>query len=291
MAVGTAVALGIAGTAIGLATSAASMGASFGQAAKQKKAAQKADEAASKSLAEAKKLLDVNEYKKLSIQKEPYELQRQALAQSGAQAVEAAKESERQLAPTAGRVQMAQNEAQAGIRTAMGKEMSDIDKMIAEEDSRLRDVKTQIALEEAQGAKKAAADLAKASKEATIQGVESAVSMGSQLAQAAPLYAANAGTKSEAQYNKLASSGKLSSDFMVDGKPMSYQQAVAKITNNKSLLDLKPLEWQDWKDKQDSSIYKGFNFKSSISAPASQNTDLSAVGGVDDLERGYRYGY
>lgn len=164
----TAAVLGGVGTAVGL----ASAGMSFGQAAKQRKAQQEAQQAAEKAMEEAKKSLSVNYYKGLSIQKEPYELERQAAAQAGAQAIEAAKEEGRGLAPTAGRVQMAQNEAQAGIRTAMGQELSGLEKLTAEEESRLRDARAQINLEEAAGAQYAAGQAAKASQEAMAQGFQ-----------------------------------------------------------------------------------------------------------------------
>ena len=51
---------------------------------------------------------------------------------------------------------MAQNEAQAGVRTAMGTEMDAIQKLQLGEDSRLRDVGVQLDLGEAEGAQLAA---------------------------------------------------------------------------------------------------------------------------------------
>ena len=53
---------------------------------------------------------------------------------------------------------MAQNEAQADIRTAMGAEMTDIEKEIIDEQSRLRDLGVQLDLGEVQGAQSAARD-------------------------------------------------------------------------------------------------------------------------------------
>jgi hypothetical protein len=88
----------------------------------------------------------------LSVQKEPYELQREAMVAQGAQTVDAAQESERGTAAAAGRVQMAQNEAQGGIRTAMGKELTEIDRLKVAEEARLRDLQTQLDLGEVEGA-------------------------------------------------------------------------------------------------------------------------------------------
>ena len=154
----TAAVLGGVGTAVGL----ASAGMSFGQAAKQKQAQREAEQEAEKAMAEAKKALSVNYFKGLSIQKEPYELEREALAQAGAQAMEAARETERGVAPAAGRIQMAQQAGQRQIAGAMGQELTALERLTAEEESRLRDARAQLDLEQAAGAQLAAADAAKA---------------------------------------------------------------------------------------------------------------------------------
>lgn len=175
-------------TAIGLGIAAASAGASFAQAGKQNRLRREAESAADKAMQEARKALDVNFYKSLAIQKEPYELQRQALLSAGAQAIEAGVESERGAAATAGRVMMAQNEAQAGVRTEMGKEMMDLEKLTAQEESRLRDVGVQLSLEEVAGAQQAASDAQRAQAAAITQGTQSLTSAGQQIMANASLY-------------------------------------------------------------------------------------------------------
>jgi hypothetical protein len=175
-------------TAIGLGISAASAGASFAQAGKQNRLRREAESAADKAMQEARKALEVNFYESLSIQKEPYELQREALKSAGAQAIQAGVESERGAAATVGRVAMAQNEAQAGIRTEMGKELTDLEKMTAQEESRLRDVGVQLSLAETEGAQQAAADAQRASAAATSQGLQSITSAGQQIIANADLY-------------------------------------------------------------------------------------------------------
>lgn len=248
---------------LGGVTAATTMGLNFAEIAKNKGREQIAKEQKAKSMAEVNKMLSINTYKNLGIQKEPYELQRQALAQAGAQAMEAAKEEGRGLAATAGRVQMAQNEAQAGIRTAMGKEMTDIDKMVAEEESRLRDVKTQIALDEAAGASQAMADAAKAKQQAILQGVEGAVNLGSQIGQAIPLYQKTAGVRAENAYNKLAQSGKLGSQYLdASGKPLSFQQAMSIATNDATLNDLNQLDWSKFLESKNRKYFNNFDFSS-----------------------------
>ena len=109
-------------TIAGLAATAATTAGSFIQASKQKKIQQRGRELKQiRALADARKKLDVNFYEGLSIQKEPYELAREALLSSGAQAIQAGVEgSERGAAATAGRVQMAQQQGQREIAAAMG---------------------------------------------------------------------------------------------------------------------------------------------------------------------------
>ena len=173
MGVATAVAIG------GLALSAAGTTGSFIQGGKQRKAAAKAKDEAAKAMLEAKKELEINYLKGLSIQKEPYELQREALLSAGAQAIEAGREGEtRGGAATAGRVQMAQQEGQAGVRTAMGQEMANLDKIIAAEDARLAGERANIDLEEAKGAQQAAAYATNAANQAMTQGFAGLQSMG-----------------------------------------------------------------------------------------------------------------
>ena len=177
--------------AVGVGVSAAGAGASFIQAAKQQGLQRKAEAAAEKAMAEARKKLDVNFYDQLSINKEPYELQREALLSQGAQAITAAQEGERNVAATAGRVAMAQNEAQGQIRTAMGREMQDLERLSATEESRLRDINVQIDMERAKGAQLAARDAQRQAAQATQQGIAGIQNAAQQyLTSFVPLYAA-----------------------------------------------------------------------------------------------------
>lgn len=176
--------------AVGVGVSAAGAGASFIQAAKQQGLQRKAEAAAEKAMAEARKKLDVNFYDQLSINKEPYELQREALLSQGAQAITAAQEGERNVAATAGRVAMAQNDAQGQIRTAMGKEMQDLERLSATEESRLRDINVQIDMERAKGAQLAARDAQRQAAQATQQGIAGIQNAAQQfLTSFVPLYA------------------------------------------------------------------------------------------------------
>jgi len=173
----------------GLAATGATTGMSFFQANKQKKLQKEAEAEADKAMAIARERLNVNYMDALSVQKEPYELQREAMISQGTQATDAAQESERGAAAAAGRVQMAQNEAQAGIRTAMGKELTEIERLKVAEDARLRDLNVQLDLGEVEGAQMAARNAQEMAAQATAQGFEGVTSMGTQAANMIPLYA------------------------------------------------------------------------------------------------------
>jgi hypothetical protein len=173
---------------IGLAATAATTTASFVQAGKQKEAQRNAERDADEAMAAARKKLEVNFYDKLSIQKEPYELEREALLSQGAEAIQAGVESERGSAATAGRIQLAQQQGQAGIRSAMGQELAGLERLSAQEEGRLRDVGVQLDLEEVAGAQLAAANAAELSAQAAQQGFEGVTSMAQQISSFAPLY-------------------------------------------------------------------------------------------------------
>ena len=173
----------------GLAATGATTAMSFSQANKQKKLQEEAEAEADKAMAKARASLEINYMDALSIQKEPYELQREAMISQGTQATDAAQESERGAAAGAGRVQMAQNEAQAGIRTAMGKELTDIERLKVAEEARLRDLNVQLDLGEVEGAQMAARNAQEMAAQQTAQGWEGVTSMATQAANMIPLYA------------------------------------------------------------------------------------------------------
>lgn len=174
---------------VGMATTAATTGMSFAQAAAQKKMRDEANKAAAQAMADARKSLGLNVYEGLAIQKEPYELQREAMLTQGAGALQAGVEGEgRGAAATAGRVQMAQQAGQAQVRAAMGQEMAQLEQLTAAEESRLRDIGVQLDLEEVAGAQQAARDAEVARTAALQQGMQGVVSLAGQLATFAPLY-------------------------------------------------------------------------------------------------------
>ena len=173
---------------IGIASSLGGAAMSFSQANKQQKLQKEAEAEALKAMLKARGRLDVNYMNALSVQKEPYELQREAMIAQGAQTVDAAQESERGTAAAAGRVQMAQDEAQGGIRTAMGKELTEIERLKVAEEARLRDLNVQLDLGEVEGAQMAARNAQEMAAQATAQGFEGVTSAATQAANLVPLY-------------------------------------------------------------------------------------------------------
>ena len=174
---------------VGVAASVGGSVMSFTQANKQRKLEKQAVAEADKAMASARARLDVNYMDALSVQKEPYELQREAMISQGAQTIDAAQGSERGTAAAAGRVQMAQDEAQGGIRTAMGKELTEIERLKVAEEARLRDLQTQLDLGEVEGAQMAARNAQEMAAQQTTQGLEGLTSAATQVANLVPLYA------------------------------------------------------------------------------------------------------
>lgn len=170
MAIATASAIALGGMAI----SAGTAGMSFAQAGKQKSLQRQAERDAQNAFDEARKDLGKNYYQAIGIQKEPYELSREGLLSSSFGLTQAAQESERGAAEAAGRIYMASQQGQGQVRSEMGKELSDLEKLTAQEDSRLRDIGVGLDLEQAAGYQQAAADAQKAAAAATEQGMKSA---------------------------------------------------------------------------------------------------------------------
>jgi hypothetical protein len=226
MAVATAAAIG------GLAISGASTAMSFVQAGQQKKAQRNAEAAAAAAIAEAKRKLEVNFAKNRSIQKEPYEAAREAILASGAQALQQGAESDKGAEVTAGKVQMAMNQGQADIRTAMGQELTDIEKDIINEDSRLRDLGVQLDLGEAEGAQLAARDAQEASTAAMQEGFQGLASTAQQGLDMVPLFQKTASVK---QLGKMQSEAQKLNPKMTQG---DFQKQIASLSGTKGYESL-----------------------------------------------------
>ena len=194
----------MSGIIASLAITGATTTASFVQAGKQRKLQVKAEADAAKAMSDARKRLDVNYAEAKSIQKEPYELMREANNVVAADAMQAAREADpRGAGASAGRIAMQNAQQQAGVRTAMGQEMTAIEDAIIGENQYLRDANAQLDLEEVAGAQEAAA-AAEQARAANIQaGVAGVASVAQQGMEMAPLYAKTANVRNDAKMQKL----------------------------------------------------------------------------------------
>ncbi len=186
-----------------LGLAAASTTGSFVQAGKQRKLQEEAEREAEKAFQEAKNKLDVNYLEGLSIAKEPYELEREALLQAGASALQAGVEGEtRGAAAVAGQALMAQQAGAAGQRAAMSREMQALNQLAAQEESRLQGARVDLDLAEAKGQQQMAADAAAARQAAISSGVQGIASMGMTALENAPLYDGKEGLSEARQFTR-----------------------------------------------------------------------------------------
>ena len=175
----------------GMAATALTTGFQVADLIKSKRLQKEADAEAEKAMAEARKFLDVNVYDALNIQMKPYDLEREAALTTGAQLIEAGRESERGAAAMAGRIQANQQSLNRDIQARMGKEMADLQKLSAAEESRLKDIKTQLYLDEVEGAQTASAMYDERAAQAAKNAISGVTSMIGQAAKLPALYGTN----------------------------------------------------------------------------------------------------
>ena len=231
---------------IGIASSLGGAAMSFSQANKQKKLQSQAEAEADKMMASARARLDVNYMDALSVQKEPYELQREAMLVQGTQATDAAQESERGTAAAAGRVQMAQNEVQGAIRTEMGKELTEIERLKVAEEARLRDLNVQLDLGEVEGAQMAARNAQEMAAQATAQGFEGVTSAATQVANLVPLYGYKKDTGYTVNNGNNATSTLTSQMTPISGRPTVGIFPNTAVQNSAQVTSPTTPNWLQW---------------------------------------------
>ena len=186
---------------VSLGITATTTGISMSQQNKAKTAQGKAETAAREAMAKARKRLDVNYQEASSINKDPYTMAIEASLQQGANATQAAKETQRGAAQV-GRIQGAQNQMLEAERVAYGKELQAREQRILDEDSRLRDINTQLDMGEIEGAQMAAAAEADNAAMAGQDIVAGLSSMAQQGVAMAPLYAGKSAKAQQAAFNQ-----------------------------------------------------------------------------------------
>lgn len=178
-------------TGIALGISAAGTAASFAQASKQSKLAKDAQAAANKAFEDAAKELDKNYAEELSIAKQPYEIQRERLAQIAAQGMEIGAESDRLASATAGRVLAQSLKAEQDITAKQIADQQALEAAVAAENRNLSNARRELNLAQAEGAGIAAAQAQNLSNQAVTQGLQGLSNMGMAAFQASELYGPN----------------------------------------------------------------------------------------------------
>jgi|TARA_E500000305_G_C4023579_1_gene240410 hypothetical protein len=207
---------------VSLGITATTTGISMSQQNKAKNAQGKAETAAREAMAKARKRLDVNYQEASSINKDPYTMAIEASLQQGANATQAAKETQRGAAQV-GRIQGAQNQMLEAERVAYGKELQAREQRILDEDSRLRDINTQLDMGEIEGAQMAAAAEADNAAMAGQDVVAGLSSMAQQGVAMAPLYAGKGYKAKQAAFNQT--------DFAKTAANTAAQQAAVDRAN------------------------------------------------------------
>lgn len=171
---------------------AAGAGMSFAQAAKQSKLQKEAEAAADKYVAEAKRQAELNPFDALAIQKEPYELAREASLQSAANIAQGAREGDqRGVAATAGAIQGQLQGQQAQIRSQMGQDLMGLEQLSASQDVINAATLSNISLEEAKGKHIQAAQAEEMSNAAMQSGIGAIQNLAMQGMDLAALYKKN----------------------------------------------------------------------------------------------------
>jgi hypothetical protein len=175
----------MSGAIAGLVMSAGTTAMSFIGASKQKRMEEAASRSAAQAMAEVEKELTKNEMKALAIQQEPYEQMQDTLGAQIKTEMEAVREGDqRGVLGGSQRVQEGAVQASGSIRTAQGKEMSELDKLAADEETRKSDIRMQVKLGEVSGAQQASAQASNARaqlNQQALMGVGSTVAQGLQM--------------------------------------------------------------------------------------------------------------
>jgi len=200
------------------------------QAEKMRKLQNSAERDASKLMKDVYSQLDKNQYAAVSLPMKAYEIEREALAAQGAQAIEAGRESQR-FSPGSTMAQF--RKGLRDIQSEQADKMLELDLLTAQEAARKDDIRAQFKAMEAEGAQMAAADYEQRKLAAVGGAIQSGIGAIGTGIESIPLYTATQGVRTvsniEDAYNKALSTGTLSPDlYDASGKPLSASMAMAK---------------------------------------------------------------
>ena len=203
------------------------------QAQKMRKEQRKSEQEAANLMKDIYGELEKNQYAAVGLPMKAFELEREALAAQGAQAVEAGRESERGAAATAGLTMSQYRKALRDIQSEQADKMLDLDLLTAQEAARKGDIKMQFKAQEAEGAAAAAADYEQRYLAGVGGAIEGVIGAAGTAMAAIPLFKASKGVRAasnlEDAYQRAFGMGNLSPDlYDSSGNPLSASMAIAK---------------------------------------------------------------
>jgi hypothetical protein len=203
------------------------------QAQKMRKEQQKSEQEAARLMQDIYGELEKNQYAAVGLPMKSFELEREALAAQGAQAVQAGAESERTAAATAGLTMSQYRKALRDIQSEQADKMLELDLLTAQEAARKGDIKMQFKAQEAEGAAAAAADYEQRKLAAVGGAIEGVIGAAGTAMSAIPLFKATKGVRAASDitdsYNQALKSGNLAPDlYDASGNPLNASQAIAK---------------------------------------------------------------
>lgn len=233
MAIGTAAAI------TSMAATAGSTGMSISQASKARKAQREAEREAQRITEETKRMMAVNPFEAVAIQKEPYELMADSIVEAAAREAELLAEADPRylsgMAGARGQQQQAQLEA---VRSAMSRELQGLEMATAQEEADIRDNLQSFAEKQITGAQMAAAEQERIANQATIGAIQGFGSLAGQAADFAPLYTKGGAKK---QIEELQSGISGASPFMMTEDQVStLNKIVGSLSPVTSGMGLKP---------------------------------------------------
>jgi len=163
----------MSGAIAGLAISVGTTAMSFINAGKQKRKQQDADRKAAMAMAEVEKELTKNEYKALSLDQTIYEQTQATLGAQIKTEMEALREGDqRGVLAGSQRVQEGTVQSSGAIRADQGQKLDELDKLVADEETRKSDIKMQLKLGDVAGAQQASAEASQAANQLKMQGFQ-----------------------------------------------------------------------------------------------------------------------
>ena len=186
---------------------------SFAQAANQKGIQRDAEKAAEDALKDARSKLNQNFYEGLDLNLTAYDQERDALAGVASAAIQAGQAGERGAGAMAGRVLQGVQQGEQDITNRQVGKMEQLEKLVAGEESRLRDAQANIDMNIATGAQEAAAEAAINSASALSGGVQGLGDASAGFLKASELYGEDTETRqaNRAQRKNLGSYSKYQS--------------------------------------------------------------------------------